>query len=476
MPNFDKDGNLIVELDDPNANKDIFTHEDKEYILNGEGNALNDDGSVFKNKEEIAEIKKAIEDAKLKEDPTETVIKIGEVEYKLNEAGDAVDADGKVYKTKVELEALELEEGEEIKVGEDTFTLKNGDAIDKDGKVVYTADQLKEMEEISDKVVEFDIDEIQKLSNITPLKEDGTPVIYDKTQEGVAAYIKDVHKAAELQHRNDGLEEAIQTYPELTNVLNFMKTNNGSLEGFNSGMDYSKITLDESNEEQLVNVIIESKKAKGDSTDMITGFINYAKDSKKLFEYAKEELNYLTTKKADRDKLLAKSVEDKEIAQQKEFDNYWGVSFINDKKIELNNDDSVYNKLVKSGEITVNGKTYNIPENISVTLDGKTNVYTREQLFNYAYVPQPVPIQGKTVQLTGYELDKYMENQSKKIDDDILDIYTTFTKQDVNQLVEKTIQSRNITDLKKKIVKRYKVVTPSINEPSKKEELILPVH
>jgi len=402
-------GDAPAQQQSQELNKDITIVEGNEYILDTNGNALDKDGKIFKTKEELNANTPPTNDNPPVEETEKVIANIEGVDYNIDDAGNAVDETGNIKFTKEELESFE----------EDTTS-----------------------EEDANKV---DIKTIKSKVNIPILNEQGEEVEYEDSAEGISKYVSDLFKYSKDKHSNDKVDELKQRYPILEPLLNHLELNNGSLDGFNNVTDYSKIVLSKDDEPQLTNLVIEERLAKGDTKEQAIRYASYLKDDGKLLEGAKDAQAYLAnSQKASLREQQAK-LDQQRVQAEIEEQKYWGVKVVDGKVIPLKSEEnSVYNKIVDKGKISINGKDYNIPENIKVNNNGRLEIYTRKQMFDYLYIPKPTNIDGEIQYVTGYDYDKYQKNKTRSIDDDIYDALLTFVKQDNSQFIEEQIDDKKV--------------------------------
>lgn len=125
------------------------------------------------------------------------------------------------------------------------------------------------------------IDLIQKKVGYDLVDDEGNKLQFDDSPDGLARYIESVVEVAKTESQeettNQMLDELMSTHPELPMILQHLKTY-GSLEGYNSTVDYTSIQVNESNvqlQEQLVySDLINSGVNESVAMEMITLFKN----------------------------------------------------------------------------------------------------------------------------------------------------------------------------------------------------------
>jgi hypothetical protein len=378
----------------------IVSIDDTEYVLDEEGNALNEDGTTFKSKEELTELTN-------KPDPKEDkeLISIDNKDYTLDDKGNAVDAKGEVAFTKEDIDAM----------GGETPT--------------------------------FDIAEIGKTTAIEMYDEEGKVVEYENTTEGLASHTTDVYNKG----GSDKINELYQAYPEVESLVRHIQLG-GDSTNFNTRVDYNKVKLNKENEQQLKDIIYKAQTARGNRTDAIERYYKALSagdtDNDNIYDEAEAELKYLQDSdkeaNAEQDRLLQQQQHDNAI----QTNDYWGVAVDNGQLKDLNKDGSVYS-IIKSGKLKLKDKTYTIPEKTKVIVDGKPVIYTRDQVFSYLYSPVTTVINGERITATQEQIDTHYEQQNRTTSNDIFDAYRRLVKYDDSQFITEQVNSNKVKYIKK---------------------------
>lgn len=336
------------------------------------------------------------------------IVNIDGSDYTLDQAGNAINSEGKVVKTKEELENVDSDtsgdtgddKSKDDKTGDDTvgdstddlevvvidekeYKLdKEGNAINEDGSIFMDKDKLKELEEVgSDDEKTLNIEEIEKFSGIELLDKDGKKIIYDNSIEGIAKREADIKQHFLEQGKQESLNQFLEQNPDIYKMINY-KDRHGTLEGYKEDVDYSKITLDKENEQQLSDVIIEAEIKKGNNIDRAKRTLNYIKSDGRLFEEAQESQQFLLERQ-NAETTQQRQREQEAINRQiREAEEHYGFRYNNKGEIEpLNVENSVYDVIVNKGQI----EDLIIPtDGIKVkTGDGKLKHYSRKDVLNY---------------------------------------------------------------------------------------------
>ena len=324
-------------------------------------------------------------------------------------------------------EDIKLEEGNTVTVEDKTYTVdKDGNLVDDKGNI------FKKAEEVKDWLKEFSVDEtkddeinlnnIQKALDYEVTDEDGNPITYENNIEGVKAYINDVIETSKLEHYETAINTLYQKYPILQEVLNYYIANGNSLEGFTETPDRSNITIDDTNEEQQIEIIKTLWKEQGIKGD-VTQYINYLKNASILTSTAKEALDTLKSIDAENKKAYEEEAERrKQESYEAEVEHWTNIKNIIDSK-----------------EIA----GYKIPDSITISRNGQKISVTPNDFFNYIY---RVDNENKSA----YQRDLEAEEPSKRLNDEILRAYLKFTGGSYADLVNMAINQEKVNNLKLK--------------------------
>lgn len=324
-------------------------------------------------------------------------------------------------------EDIKLEEGNTVTVEDKTYTVdKDGNLVDDKGNI------FKKAEEVKDWLKEFSVDEtkdddinldnIQKALDYEVTDEEGNPITYENNIEGVKAYINDVIETSKLEHYETAINTLYQKYPILQEVLNYYIANGNSLEGFTETPDRSNITIDDTNEEQQIEIIKTLWKEQGIKGD-VTQYINYLKNASILTSTAKEALDTLKSIDAENKKAYEEEAERrKQESYEAEVEHWTNIKNIIDSK-------------------QIAG--YKIPDSITISRNGQKISVTPNDFFNYIY---RVDNENKSA----YQRDLEAEEPSKRLNDEILRAYLKFTGGSYADLVNMAINQEKVNNLKLK--------------------------
>lgn len=335
----------------------------------------------------------------------------------------------------------DYEIGTEIEVDGSTYTIaENGDVIDKDGNVYKQAKDVKDwiasFEVSNTDPGEISIENLQRVFDVELTDENGKPVTFENTPEGVHAFVQSVIEAERDEIQEAAINTLYNKYPILQTVIPYIAANGGSLDGFTEIKDRSGIVVDDSNEAQQESIIREfwtEQKISGN----VDNYIAYLKANGMLLETAKENLATLQQKDADLQEELERQAEEAEQAAVEREVKFWtGVK-----------------EVIDSRKIA----GYKIPETIIIERDGKKISATPNDFFNYMY---QVDGNGKS----RYDNDLAKESLEDRRNDAILRAYLKFVGGNYTNLVDMAINDKEVKKLKL-TAKSRKQTSVKVNKP-----------
>lgn len=330
-----------------------------------------------------------------------------------------------------------LKEGSVVTVGEDSYTVDaNGNLLDKDNNIFKSSNEVAEwlaqFETVDDDedADAINLANIQKAIGVDLSDENGNPVEFENSIEGIKSYINGVVEANREENYRTAFNSIQQQYPFIDDVINYWVANNNSLEGYNEIPDRSKIEVIPNNTAQH-EAIIRQAWAESKRPGNIEDYLQYLKSSGNLEAVARDELKGLQQLDADYRERIAQQAEEVEAQQQQYIAEYW-------KSVQ---------DIVQGGKIA----GYDIPETISVNRDGRTIAVGRNEFFNYLY---QVDGEGKSM----YQRDIEATDESTQLQDQLLRAYLMFTGGSYADLV-------TMADNKNK-VKHLKLTAKNSKKPS----------
>ncbi len=320
----------------------------------------------------------------------------------------------------------DLEEDTIIEDGDNKYTVdKDGNLIDDKGNIFKAKNEvaayLKEFEVDDTKEDDkIDVKSIQELVGVSVTSEDGKPVTFDNTPQGVASYVQSVLDLKRDEFAKAGVNKLFEDYPVVSDFLNYYVANGNSFEGFGELRDRSGIEVDEQNVSQQEAIIREAFR-EFNRRGNIDKYIQYLKDSNELFNVAKEELEAL--QKADNEIREANAKEAMRVKEEeeKQLIEFWtGVKECIDKR-------------------QIAG--YRIPETVIIERNGKQISTTPEDFFNYVY---QVDDKG----LSRYENDLMSLSPAERRDEELLKAWLKYTGKGYDSLIEMAVSDKETKKLK----------------------------
>ena len=335
----------------------------------------------------------------------------------------------------------DYEAGTEIEVDGSTYSVaENGDVVDKDGNVFKEAKDVKawiESFEVNNvNPDEISIETLQKTFDVELTDENGKPIEFENTPEGVKSYVESIIEVQKEEIQEATINTLYAKYPILETLIPYIATNGGSIEGFTDVKDRSGVTIDESNEAQQESIIRESW-AEQKISGNVDNYIAYLKANGMLLDTAKAELAALQEKDASLREELAQQAEEAEQAAIELETQFWtGVKEVIDSR-------------------SIAG--YKIPDTIIIERDGKKISATPDDFFNYMY---QVDANG----ISSYDNDLAKESLEDRRNDAILRAYLKFVGGNYTNLVDMAINDKEVKKLKL-IAKSRNHSSVKINKP-----------
>lgn len=369
-------------------------------------------------------------------DSNKPVDKQGEDVVDINESADTTKGEddkpkedkskGESDDDKVEL----LEEGTIVEYGDKKYTADGeGNLVDDQGKVFKKADKVNEWlsslqtEEVDDNDA-ISIDAIKKVLGVEIEDENGKPIEFENTVEGVTSYVNSYIENTRAKIAEDTIAALYNKYPIIENVLNYYIANGNSLEGFNEVKDRSTITLDTSNIAQCEAIIKEAWKEDGRKGN-VDSYIQYLKSQNLLGVTAEEELQAMVARDKEEADNLARRAKEKEEADIEAQTAYWNdinKRILVDKKI---------------------GK-YQIPDTIIRVHNGQKTSATPQDFYNYIF---QVDKYGRS-QYENDLINDSNNNPEGRLVNDMIAAYLRYTGGSYESLVNMAINEEKVKTIK----------------------------
>jgi len=359
-----------------------------------------------------------------------------------DKSGNVIDTDGNIvasfedYKTELNDGSdgsdgsVNLDDIESIDIDGTEYSInENGEAVDDTGKVIKTRDEVVALlEELNNEGEGGEtplIEDIAKLSGFSPVDEDGKPLVFEDTPDGMAKREVAIVNQFGAELARQELDTFFENNPDIVEMYNYKKIK-GSLDGFKDRVDYNKITVEADDDNQQTQLIVNAEILKGNSKERAEQIAKYLIEDGKGKDEAILALKYLKETQASRDRDAIAAKEAKE----------------NEERAAIAAKHEEIAKTVKSGKL--NGIV--IPEYIKYKRsDGSIMNVTRD--FIYQYMTKPVK-DGKSL----YDIDKEKSNTESEV----LDAYLKITGNDYSSII-KGMERQSKVDKLKDIKNRSKL-------------------
>lgn len=264
------------------------------------------------------------------------------------------------------------------------------------------------------------IDYLKKLTGIEILNEEGKPVEFEDTLDGIAKYTESVVEIAKKQVEEETtknlMDGLISEFPELPNIINHLKTY-GTIQNYVPVTDYTKIKISEDNKIMQEQIIINDLLASGISGEDAKEMVNFYKDKGTLLDKAQNSLKKL------------QDLQIQEIKQREEQE-------LLESKREQEENEKWYKEIsTKINDGKING--YSIPASQKAKF--------------YDYIAKPVNNEG----YSQAAIDEY----NSDIDTRLFLTYLRFNKFDLSTLVKDAVAESKVNSLNK-----YKKQIPGIGK------------
>lgn len=335
-----------------------------------------------------------------------------------------------------------LKPGTKLEVEDKTYTIDdNGNAVDAEGNIFKKADKVAEWVKsftVENPAEDNTLANIQKALDVEITDENGQPIKYDDTPEGIQQYVNDVVETAREEIATNTMKQFYQQFPFAKDIVDYYIANGNSLEGYGVMPDRSGIEIDDNNVAQQEAIIRTAWKENGQKGD-VEHYIKYLKDSKTLTETAKAELAGLQEKDENARKQLAAKAAEKHKQDVENEAKYW-----------------------QSVKDIINSKTigeYQLSDTIVRNVNGQKQSATLNDFYNYI-------ARADKDGLTDYSKDLLKRKPEVALANDILQAYLTFTGGDYTSLVKKATNENEVRTLRLKAAARQKANTMKITPPT----------
>lgn len=278
----------------------------------------------------------------------------------------------------------------EVEIDGEIYNLDSEGNATKYGNIVFTKEQISSMNEInSDDSLESEVSEnasvelISNLSGIVPLDDNGEPISYEWSAEGLAKRESDIYQIGLANGFKTNFDKFLKDNPDIAAIIDY-KSRFGTIEGYNSSHDYIKMTVPD-DEDAKFRLIYDAEIQRGNSPERAKRIAEFAKTNNTLDEDAQISLEFLKKNQEAAIEQRRKEVED---AQRELFAKelaFYGVDYSNGKETVIEDaKGSLYDCIVNNGSL----KNYTIPiEGINIKTDKGIKKISRKELFDYISKP-----------------------------------------------------------------------------------------
>lgn len=319
-----------------------------------------------------------------------------------------------------------LTEGQVIDLDGVELTIdKEGNAIDNTGKVIKSSTELTDLLKTGTQTQTQSNDtdyikEIQTKTNLVINDDQGQPVTYENTVEGISKYAEDVFTTGKNIGAVEYEKKILSEFPIIKDVITHLRLN-GSLEGFTNKVDYRKITLDEKDDSQWLGIYVAAQTKRGISEEEARVTAKYFKEDGKLKEMAQKSLLYLSTTQSQEEANLENQLKVQQQQEVEDNNTYWS---------------EVQKVVLKEGKIKLGTEEFVIPKVMRITENGKTVTKSPTDFWNYVNVPKRYNIDNEIVEMTEHQFDLYQKDSKRNVNDDVYDALNMFLKNDKSQLIK----------------------------------------
>ncbi len=329
-----------------------------------------------------------------------------------------------------------------------------GNAINEDGSIFMTKDKMESLLNEDNNI----INEVEKINNIIITNENGEPITYDPTPQGIAKRELDIVNYAKSVGQQEGVKSFLESNPELDAMYRY-KQQYGTLDGYGKTVDYETLSVDKTNKDQLKQFIIDEQLKKGNTITIAKSFAEFAEKNNQLEELGTSAYNTLKNNQiAERQ------------TQQSNFkkwaDSYYGVELDKNGQVkDLKIQGSLYDMIVNKGEFN----NLKIPKDgiVIKNNDGTTSKLSGKDLFEFAaYAEQD----GQT------KLDKVISSYFSKAENKLTIGMYILKGGDLSELANAAVNRNQINRIKlstQNNKSNSKQVNP--NNTSTKGNIIIPV-
>lgn len=335
--------------------------------------------------------------------------------------------------------------GDEIEFNGKVYHVdENRNIVDTDGNIFKKADEVNkflEENQVSDDN-DVNINTIQKAIGVTINDENGNPIEFENTPDGITSYVNSVIQNSYGQIQHDTINSFLDSVPYLRDFVNYLQLHDNNPEGFGEMKDRSTIELDPKNESQLVNIIKMAASEFGNKS-VDDNYIAYLKSTNALYDAAKQQLAALVEKDNEERAEMERQVAEAKAKDEADTKAYWNY----------------IHGIIDEGKIG----GYEIPKSTVISRNGQKTTVTRDDF--YRYLSEPIQLEDGSF-ATMYQIDMNRKSQSDVVANQLIEAWVEFTGGSYADLVKMAINKENV----RRIVlasKQAKTSGIKINKPAK---------
>lgn len=334
----------------------------------------------------------------------------------------------------------DLIEGEIVEIDGVDYTIdKEGNAVSADGSKKTKSELTSLTSVVPDSSISSDFtwDDIRAELGVQPTDENGTPIEYTNDREGLKKYTLDSFKQYRVAIENDILTNFFEDNKDIHQAY-IHKIRTGSIEDFNAQPDWNDFDITNANEQELEQIYRAYRKSIGDDNDTIEDLVSVAKTNKNLAIKAAAGKEYFV-RRQEQEKAEADKIE--QTTRRKEEDDakaYW----------------TNVKNTIDAGKVKIDDVELTIPEVIKVTKGGTVKQYSKSDFYKYLTVPKTFEVNKQKVNATQYQYDKFLEDNARTHNHDVLDAFKTFVGGDLKQLIQRAVDTNKVNEVKRRLTSK----------------------
>lgn len=339
----------------------------------------------------------------------------------------------------------ELEPGTEVEFDGKVYTVSdNGDLLDENGVIFKNANEVQnwlDSNSVSDEDLDFSIDAIRNAIGVDVVDDNGNPIEFANTPDGVSGYVNSVLELKSEEIATGAINKLFSDVPMLREFIDYVQLT-GTPRGFGEITDRSGIEVEKDNEAQQIAIIRQAAAEFGNSS-INDNYIKYLKSSGALYDEAKAQLENLVAKDKATKERIAQEAERARQQEQEELTQYW---------------QGVYNAI---NNRVIGG--YKLPDTFVREINGQKVTLTPDDF--YDYIAKATEVDEGGTRMTKYQRDLEELSDEETLNRDLLGAWLMFTGGSYKDLVDMAIKENEVRRIvvksKQRAAKTVKVVKPN---------------